>query len=102
MDSLTGFLSQKDEIARLNKQINMMADFYSDFYESQIKKLKAKINSNAIEVSRAKNSGVSKVKAVLTAINEYNIDISNDEIAEICFVSVKSVIEAKSRFKALK
>ena len=28
MNELTGFMSQKDEIARLNKQIDMIAGFY--------------------------------------------------------------------------
>lgn len=36
MNTIADYVSQKDEIARLNKQIDMIAGFYSEFYKKEL------------------------------------------------------------------
>lgn len=45
MESISDFVSQKDEVKRLNQQIDMIAGFYFNFYESQVSTLKSKLNT---------------------------------------------------------
>jgi len=45
MDSISDFISQKEEIERLNKQIDMLAGFYHGFYKGQIKKLNTRLGN---------------------------------------------------------
>jgi len=56
MDSLTmgGFISQKDEIDRLNNQINMIADFYHKLYKGEIKSLKVRLVNKSKSASNYK------------------------------------------------
>ena len=47
MDTIADFVSKDDQILRLNTQVNMMARFYTDFYEDQIKQLKIKLTAKS-------------------------------------------------------
>ena len=54
MDSLSDFVSKDAEIKRLNKQLAMMANFYTDFYDGKIALLEAKLLSKADQSSKYK------------------------------------------------
>lgn len=57
MDSISDFISQKEEIERLNKQIDMLAGFYHGFYKKKIKKLKSQssLNDRRIKLALKRN-----------------------------------------------
>lgn len=42
--NISDFVSQEDEITRLNTQINMMAGFYKSYYKLEVKDLNKRIN----------------------------------------------------------
>jgi len=98
MSTISDYVSQKDEIERLNKQIDMIAGFYIKQAKGLESKLKSSIrlvkyyrdkNYNGREVSRTE-----KVIDMLTA-GETN----NKVMANSCHVSEKTVSVIKSRFK---
>ena len=43
-ETLKEFVSQQDEISRLNNQIDMIANFYRNFYKGEIEKLKSALD----------------------------------------------------------
>ena len=63
MNSMNDFISQKDEIDRLNKQLDMVAGFYN----KQIQKLNKKVLSERASKNRFKSlCGKDKLKSALT------------------------------------
>ena len=52
MSGIGEFISQKEEIARLNKQINMIAGFYKSFYGREIAALNKRINRLVVRECR--------------------------------------------------
>ena len=55
MDSLSDFVSKDAEIKRLNNQMSMMANFYTDFYDGKIAKLEAKLITKSNQASYYKS-----------------------------------------------
>ncbi len=100
------FMSQKDEIERLNNQISVLAGFYHGFYSKQIKKLKTIVGTQKIMRSRAlarnqsiKDSAQRSVDVLIKLKMDKKITIIDSEIAKACFVSKRSVIDARCRIK---
>jgi len=90
MTDLSEYLNQKDEVNRLNNQINLMADFYHDVYINEIELLKAKLKnalrsksdykrkSELVKPITRKESVFAKLKSGVT---NYNL------IAKECFTT---------------
>lgn len=102
MDDLSEYFSDKDEIARLNKQIDMMADFYSGFYKGEIKKLKSKLNVSRVMTCKHKDKNkflsrlkLGTVKTLLRMNDKGLISVTPAEIAIESFVDVSIVSKAK-------
>lgn len=100
MDSLSEFTSQADEIARLNKQLNMVAGFYGDLLSKQHKELSRKIKNIANGKSKykslyEKSKTKPKGQAAKLLINQLRgtgrpVDLIKI-VAEECFLSVTYV-----------
>ena len=100
------FMSQKDEIERLNNQINMIADFYKGLYKGQIKKITAiketerKMKSKALIANKRLRIGCARSVEVLIKLKAKNkISITDQDIADSCFISLRTVIDARCRLK---
>jgi predicted GNAT superfamily acetyltransferase len=53
-DTIADFFSKDDEIKRLNAQINMMANFYDEFYKGRIKSLTVSLQTSVRTVYKYK------------------------------------------------
>ena len=102
MSDLSDYHSDKDEIARLNKQVDMMADFYKSFYQDQIKALTSKYMVSMKRTSLAKNKNaelvrfkVGVVRSLLTLKNKKVIDLSMRQIAEVAFTNLSYTYKIK-------
>lgn len=102
MDSISDFVSKDDEIARLNKQIDMMSDFYNDFYKKKIKVLTARAKQyreltyqERGRKERAVSSTQSVVKSLLRMNNAGVIDVSIEDIANASYCSESTVRRVK-------
>ncbi len=102
MNELSEYLDQKAEIERLNKQINMIADFYEDFYKGEIKKLARGLKQQREmrykerkwkEKALKKNLNV--ISSLLRLKNKKIIDLSLTEIAEAAFTNLSYVYKKK-------
>ena len=103
--SMGGFLSQKDEVTRLNKQIDMMADFYHDAYSVQIEKLTHKLN-NALkskseykrksETAKPKTRKENVFSYLAKGCTDYNL------IAKECFTTYGVIKNYASQFRKIK
>ena len=106
MNELTEYLDQKSEIERLNKQINVIAGFYRNFYKEEIEKLKRKAEFHRTQKYKAFKSRDKLIAKKETTMNllsrlkvEGALNIEVERIAEISFCSKKSVIQKISRIK---
>ena len=54
MSEIADFISQKEEIERLNEQIDMIAGFYKSFYKDKIIKLKKSLDVSYTNASNYK------------------------------------------------
>lgn len=54
MNDLSDYFSDKDEIKRLNKQVDMIAGFYKSYHEDRIKELESKLINSRRTASRYK------------------------------------------------
>lgn len=106
MNDLIEYNSFKLEIERLNKQMDLVAGFYHRFYKGEIAKLKKRLavqvagKHKAIKANTRKGrSNSSKVLMLIDLRNKGKLVISDREIAEICFVTIKNVKEENSRVR---
>ena len=100
MTEISEYMSNQDEIVRLNKQIDMIAGFYKSLYEAKAKKLnrtvkrlidgKSKVKRK-FEKLKSDKPTISKTRT-LKAINLLKISKSNSggltvpEISKQCFL----------------
>jgi len=99
MENIADFVSQGDEIARLNKQLSMTAEFYDNFYKNKIKKLTKERNDIQRKYNRLKRDHKDKViparlvkaKAILWARAYGESILTNAEIAAKCFLCLRKV-----------
>ena len=106
MDSISDYLSSKDEIVRLNKQIDMMAGFYHSAYKGVIRKLKAKVKVHqALKGKAIKSREVARSKkinavTVLVRLKESGaITMPDKDIAKACFTTTETVTQARFLLK---
>ena len=107
MTDLSDYFSDKDEIARLNKQINMIAGFYKSIYEAKEKSLNKRLDSlitreyrtNKILLNSNINmSGDRSRKAVkLIKIGK----MSFREIASTCYLGYSTVKQLSCKVNKL-
>ena len=97
-------MSNQDEIARLNKQIDMMAGFYKSHYNDQTKKLKLQLSRSWMKITEIKSSRdklkANKVKSsilLLTLKNSGKLLMSKKEIADILFVDQGAIDSENSK-----
>lgn len=101
METIAEYTSQKDEIARLNKQIDMIAGFYYGFYKDIVKKSKEKTRL-ARQLGNDAASRSAKLKAErLKIVSEFakaKLDgllvMTNQQIADRLFVANRIVSSA--------
>ncbi|MCJ8293791.1 MAG: hypothetical protein MJK15_05225 [Colwellia sp.] len=98
MDNISGFVSQWDEIARLNKQLSMVAEFYDNFYKNKIKTLTKErndIKNKHTKLKAAKRKGkpsnFAQIKATLWSrafgVSKLtNIEIANKYLSTLATV----------------
>ena len=101
MSDLGEYLSDKEEIVRLNKQIDMISGFYNNKLESlhvELKNTKDNLSYYKCKASKAKMAHSVKVKAKRTEraiamikdkLSGVNISIS--DICSACYLSVHYV-----------
>jgi len=106
MNDLSLYFTQKDEVARLNKQINMMADFYHNTYKGVIKKLTSKVKvqqalkGRAIESREAARGKKINAVTVLVRLKKSGaITISDKDIAKACFTTTETVTQTRFLLK---
>lgn len=99
---LSEYHSDKDEIARLNKQVDMMADFYSGFYKNQIKELSKLVKQHRemrYKEKKRKDNALkerpSTVIALLRLRNKNIISLSMSQIAEAAFTNLSYAYKTK-------
>lgn len=106
MNTIADYVSQKEEIERLNKQIDMIAGFYKRFYKDEIIKLKKSLDVSYTRTSNYKYlAGMSeppKDKELALYLIEKKksgeIEITYSEIANCCKYSesgIKKIAGAK-------
>ena len=101
MTEISEYMSNLDEIDRLNKQIDMMASFYRSVYDAKVKKLNKTVKrlidgkchwKRKYEKLKSDKPTISKTRT-LKAINLLKISKSNSggltvpEISKQCFLS---------------
>ena len=102
MDTIASFISKDEEIARLNKQLSMVAKFYDDFYKVKIKSLTKERNKiqhkhNRLRESKRKERPAylikekAKAKAMLWAKSYGELDIEHADIANQCLTSLATI-----------
>ena len=98
------FMSQKDEIERLNNQINMMADFYSVFYKDIVLKserlLKRHREMRYKEKARRvalESKSISSLTCLLRLSEKGVITLTKKDMAAVCFVSLTEVYKTQKR-----
>lgn len=58
MNTIADYISQKDEVARLNKQLDMIAGFYISMYSSEIRKLKSELKKKSKDLAVSSKSAM--------------------------------------------
>jgi hypothetical protein len=101
MDSMSDFISQKDEITRLNKQIDMIAGFYNKQISTltvELKNTKSnlsyyKCKALKVKSDRAKQTKENRtVKAIaMIKVKLSGVDISVSDICSSCYLSINYV-----------
>ena len=102
MNDLQMYNYQKDEIDRLNKQINMISFFYKNFYKDKIKELENKL-SLALKMKSEYKRKSELIKPPTRKQRVFNM-LSNGErdyklIADKCFTTYDVVRNYACEFK---
>jgi len=98
ISDLSEYFGDKDEIKRLNKQVDMIAGFYKSYYNAEISKLKLQL-INSYGRTREMKASRDKIKShkvrssilLLTLKKKGFLLMSNKQIANVLFLSKKTV-----------
>ena len=114
MTEISEYMSNQDEIARLNKQVDMIAGFYKSIYDDKIKAFNLKItrltNSNSAwkrkyENLNSDNPSITrnrtlKAKALVVKWIDGNTSLTLKEIAKQCFKTESAIKMIASQLRA--
>lgn len=84
MDTIADFISQKDRIAKLEMTIQTQTSLKNKAIKSRDKE---------------RSKVVKMVEMLICVCKSGKCSLTNQEIADLCFVTLKSVIDARGRLK---
>ena len=112
MTEISEYMSNQDEIARLNKQIDMMAGFYKSYYKSYyiayhksriselLRLIKRHSEMRGVEKRLKENvlkERASTVMALLRLKDKKVIDLSIEQISEAAFTNLSNTYKIKKQ-----